>query len=407
MKILVLSFYYEPDLSAGSFRTTALVQSLVETLPPDAEIDVITTLPNRYSNFTVDVPAEERHGAVRIRRVALPIHKSGMRDQSRAFIVFARTAARLAKAERYALVYATSSRLMTAVLGSWIARRQRAPLYLDIRDIFVETILDVLPRPLALAAMPAIERLERYALSRADKVNLVSEGFAPYFRKRYPRQDFAFHTNGIDDEFIGFAAGASSERPANGGPRTVVYAGNIGEGQGLHIVLPELAKRTSDQLRFRVIGAGGRLRELESRIAANRLTNVQLVPPMNREALMKEYRSADILFLHLNDYEAFKRVLPSKVFEYAATGKPIWAGVGGYSAEFLRMHVENAAVFAPCDVEGALDAFARLRFEAAPRAAFVERFSRRSISAALAADLLATLRKRAPAGRSTVDDERR
>jgi glycosyltransferase involved in cell wall biosynthesis len=393
VKILVLSFYYEPDLSACSFRTTALVQSLVEALPLDTEIDVITTLPNRYSTFTVEVPAEERHGAVRIRRIALPSHKSGMRDQSRAYIVFARAAARLAKAERYSLVYATSSRLMTAVLGSWIARRQRAPLYLDIRDIFVETMLDVLPRPLALATMPAIERLERYAVSRADKVNLVSEGFAPYFRQRYPRQDFSFHTNGIDDEFIGFAAGASGDG-ATHGPRTVVYAGNIGEGQGLHAVLPELAKRTSGRLRFRVIGAGGRLRELESRIAAEGLTNIELVPPMNREALMKEYRSADILFLHLNDYEAFKRVLPSKVFEYAATGKPIWAGVGGYSAEFLKAHVENAAVFAPCDVAGALDAFSRLRFESTPRAAFIERFSRRTISAALAADLLATRGKR-------------
>ena len=46
--------------------------------------------------------------------------------------------------------------------------------------------------------------------------------------------------------------------------------------------------------------------------------------------------STDVLFLHLNDYSAFRKVIPSKIFEYAATGKPIVAGVSGYAAEFLR-----------------------------------------------------------------------
>jgi hypothetical protein len=50
----------------------------------------------------------------------------------------------------YDLVLATSSRLMTAALGALIARRKRARLYLDIRDIFVDTIGDVSPGPLAL-----------------------------------------------------------------------------------------------------------------------------------------------------------------------------------------------------------------------------------------------------------------
>ena len=38
---------------------------------------------------------------------------------------------------------------MTAALGAWIARRKRARLYLDIRDIFVDTIGDMLPSAFA------------------------------------------------------------------------------------------------------------------------------------------------------------------------------------------------------------------------------------------------------------------
>ena len=52
--------------------------------------------------------------------------------------------------------------------------------------------------------------------------------------------------------------------------------------------------------------------------------------------LIKKYQEADILFLHLNNYKAFLKVLPSKIFEYSATHKPICAGVSGHSKEFLK-----------------------------------------------------------------------
>src|ERR1035438_1523140 len=52
LRLLLLSFYFRPDLSAGSFRASALVDSLLAILPAGASIDVITTAPNRYSTFT-------------------------------------------------------------------------------------------------------------------------------------------------------------------------------------------------------------------------------------------------------------------------------------------------------------------------------------------------------------------
>ncbi len=48
MKILLLSFYYKPDLSAGSFRSAALVGALKRKMPEGSTIDIVTSLPNRY-----------------------------------------------------------------------------------------------------------------------------------------------------------------------------------------------------------------------------------------------------------------------------------------------------------------------------------------------------------------------
>ena len=231
LKILVLSFYFRPDLSAGSFRTTALVDALMRKMPADGQIDVLTTLPNRYSSFSVEAPAEERIPGLSIVRTELPLHQSGMLDQARAFISFAQDVLHQIRGREYDLVFATSSRLMTAVLGAWVARKKRIPLYLDIRDIFVDTIKDVLPRHVAMLAKPVFSLLEWWVINRASKVNLVSQGFAEYFSTRYPKQKFSYFTNGIDSEFLSIPVLEPGVRTRD--VVEVLYAGNLGEGNGL------------------------------------------------------------------------------------------------------------------------------------------------------------------------------
>ncbi|MBA4381371.1 MAG: glycosyltransferase WbuB [Sideroxydans sp.] len=389
MKILVLSFYFKPDLCAGSFRTTALVEALSKEIAPDDSIEILTTLPNRYGSFSIEAPVTEIAGNISVTRIELPRHQSGMVDQAKAFIVYARTAMRLVKTKQYDLVFATSSRLMTASLGAWIARRKGVPLYLDIRDIFVDTIRDVLPQKVAMILGPLFSLLERWTINNASKVNLVSKGFEGYFQGRYPEKHFSYFTNGIDDEFLSLQA-PISESPKDGIVR-VLYAGNLGEGQGLHAIIPELAERMRGRVAFKIIGDGGRREALLEALQSANVDNVELLPPMGRQQLIQEYQIADVLFLHLNDYEAFKKVLPSKLFEYGAMNKPIWAGVAGYAAEFVRAEVKNAAVFYPCDAGDAVRAFSGLCMRTESRVDFIEKFSRANIAKVMARDILATI----------------
>jgi glycosyltransferase involved in cell wall biosynthesis len=387
MKILVLSFYFQPDLSAGSFRATALVRALT-VLDPKAEIKVVTTLPNRYQSFAIDAQEYEVVNRVSIIRIALPPHKSGMLDQSKAFLQFAQLVLKSVRDEQYDLICATSSRLMTAVLGAWISRRKHCLLYLDIRDIFADTIKDILPLSIAKPTRFLFSLLERWAVEKAALVNLVSGGFRNYFISRYPQQKFTCFTNGIDDEFLAAAPTAMSLVKTN--PIiNVLYAGNLGEGQGLHNILPELARRCVGRINFIVYGDGGRKSLLLDRLLELRITNVEVKPPVNRAQLIEAYRTADVLFLHLGDHDAFTKVLPSKIFEYAAMGKPIWAGVNGFSAEFVRNEIENAGVFFPGDVDAAIEALNQLVIRDIPRSKFVAKYSREAISLAMASTILA------------------
>jgi glycosyltransferase involved in cell wall biosynthesis len=193
----------------------------------------------------------------------------------------------------------------------------------------------------------------------------------------------------VDPEFVRPDAEHRQKAEARTPPFKVLYAGNLGEGQGLHTIVPAVAKRLDDRASFMVIGDGGRRERLQTALTDLDVRNVELVPPMSRERLIERYEGADILFLHLNHHPAFEKVLPSKIFEYAALGKPIWAGVAGYAARFLSEEVENSAVFRPCDLEEALLAFERLTVRDAPRKAFVRKYSRTRIMSDMAADVLA------------------
>ena len=163
-RILVLSFYYEPDLCAGSFRCKALVDELANM---GAKIHVVTTKPNRYESFKISAEKSNIVDNVFVERVAIPSHRSGIFDQIKSFYVFYKGSKKLVKAKEYDLVFATSSRLFTALLAAQVSRKKQLPLYLDIRDLFVDTISNILPNKVIWLAKPILSIIERYTFNSA------------------------------------------------------------------------------------------------------------------------------------------------------------------------------------------------------------------------------------------------
>lgn len=387
MRLLVLSFYFRPDLSAGSFRATSLVAELSRQAEAGDEISVLTTQPNRYRSFDVEAEDEEQVGNVCIRRMPVPQHSSGMLDQARSYVAFAGSVLRdVWNHDRgYDVVFATSARLGTGALGAAVARRVGAPLYLDVRDLFLLNLSDMFARTPQRIVVPLLRNVERWTIGTASRVSVVSPGFLTYLRSLRRDLEYRVYTNGIDEEFLGvdFRSRRSSADEAS----VVLYAGNVGEGQGLEHVVPEAASRLAPGVEFWVVGDGGRRRALKERLRHAGEGTVRLLDPVPRKRLIELYRRADVLFLHLNDYEAFRRVLPSKVFEYAATGKPLLAGVEGVAREFIEEHVSNSSVFPPCDVDSLIRALDKLEMATRPRRSFVERFKRSSITRQMASDI--------------------
>ena len=239
-------------------------------------------------------------------------------------------------------------------MGYTIAKKSSATLYLDIRDIFVDTMSDVFKsKILKLGILPLLKLIEKQTFNYAKHINLISGGFKSYFSK-FSNTEFTFYTNGIDEEFLETTPIIEKSEKV-GNRKTIVYAGNIGEGQGLHKVIPQAAKELGSEFEFIIIGDGGTKKLLEDEIENLSISNVVLEKPVNRKELKCIYSNADYLFIHLNDYPAFRKVLPSKIFELATFGKPIIAGVSGFAAEFIKNEVSDSFVFEPCNDKQLVD----------------------------------------------------
>jgi len=386
MKILFLSYSFEPDLGACAFRNSHLFHELLKHLKKDDFVHVISTVPNRYSSFTLDVPHKESGENYLITRLPIPKHGNGMTGQIKAFYSYYSGVRKLVRKERYDIVYASSAKLFTAFLGRKMSYRMRCPLYLDIRDLFVDNIGDIFASNKIFRGVLVwfMSKIEKYTFSKATHINLISEGFKPYFEK-YPKPEYSFYTNGIDDIFLESGKKRTENRTK---PYIITYAGNIGTGQSLDKVIPDAAYQLGDDYLFRIIGDGGTLPLLKDSLYNKGVKNVQLLSPVKREEIINYYHDSDYLFLQLNDLDCFKKVLPSKIFEYGAFDKPIIAGVAGFARKFIEENVPNHILYNPNDVEGLVSGLKAytLRFES--RDVFRDSFKRESLDRAMADDIL-------------------
>lgn len=391
MRILYLTYYFRPDLCAGSFRNSSLFEAVLNQVGDDDFVHVITTVPNRYGSYSVEGLAEETGKNYRIDRLTVPMHASGMVEQAKAFTAYYKGVMKLVKSEKYDMVFASSSRLFTAFLGKRCAVMNKCPLYLDIRDIFVDTMKDIFKdkKLVRVTAGWVLGLIESYTFKNATHINLISGGFKPYFKK-YPKPSYSEYSNGIDEVFIEAGKEASVD---TGKPYIITYAGNMGSGQGLEKIIPDAAKQLGPDYKFRLIGDGGTRKKLEEKLKELNVDNVELLNPVARKELIQYYKDSTFLFFHLNDLEAFKKVMPSKMFEYGAFDKPIIAGVGGYAAQFVEENIPNHILFKPTDIDDFVSQMKGYQLKFEPRDEFIKNFSRKSIDKKLAASIVGLLKK--------------
>jgi hypothetical protein len=348
---------------------------------------IYTTLPQRYGHMA-GVPKYEKLGNIIIIRFYTPEHKNSFFGQFISYCYFATSALKHAYLNRknYDCIFATSSRLGTGFLGYLISKITHKPLNLDIRDIFSDNLqsLQVFKGSIGQILVRIFSSIETRILSHAKWVNFVSPGFFTYPHIQNIDKKINLFTNGIDDIFLQnrMVTPKRTHFDIEKKRLTIIYAGNIGFGQGLESIVLPLAAHYKDKIKFQLIGDGSSVSLIIAGIKDNRINNIQLIPPVDRSELLDYYNNADIFLLQLNDIPAFKKVLPSKIFDYGSFDKPMLAGVQGVANSFIKENLPDAYLFDPGDVNSVviyIDSILEKGFPLINNENFIEKYSRKNI----------------------------
>ncbi len=242
------------------------------------------------------------------------------------------------------VVIGSSSKLITLIISFVIAKRFCSRLVYDVRDMFSDSLDALFTKNILKHPIVAFFRSIEYALmKKSEHVNFVSSAVMEAHRPTLENYtNVSCYSNGVDNDFS-----------LDGKPRLkakkslILYAGNVGLAQGLSKLIPALATNQKT-CRFIIYGEGRDIRALKK--ATRRLGNVEIFSSISRADLAFKYRNGACLLLHLEESFCNIGALPSKVFEYAASGAPMICGLSGYAKEFVEKNVSNAVVFSPSDV---------------------------------------------------------
>ncbi|RUM67953.1 MAG: hypothetical protein DSZ06_00105 [Sulfurospirillum sp.] len=125
-------------------------------------------------------------------------------------------------------------------------------------------------------------------------------------------------------------------------PFTITYTGNIAIGQNVQ-VLVDGAKDLPD-VKVNIVGEGTSYKALREYVEKNGIKNVEFFGKVSRDEIINFYQNSTVLYAQLN--EQFKSAMPSKLYEYAATGLPILYGGVGIAVDFVN-RLENAISILP------------------------------------------------------------
>ncbi|MBU2787792.1 WcaI family glycosyltransferase [Acidithiobacillus sp. YTS05] len=213
------------------------------------------------------------------------------------------------------------------LLYGWV---RRVPWVLHVQDLQLDAAL-------RLGMLPGggfgkvLYRVEAFLLRGATRVSTITEAMRQrVMEKGVPPERAWLFPNWANIEALQPGPRDNDfRRELGAGPESVLvlYAGNMGEKQGLEVVL-EAARLCADEprLQFLMVGAGGAQSRLERQAAAMGLQNLRFLPVQPVQRLPEMLAAGDI-HLVVQRRDAADLVMPSKLTNILAAGRPCVATV--------------------------------------------------------------------------------
>jgi len=344
MKILFLTDNFPPEVTPPATRTFNHTKEWIKD--KDIEITVITSFPNFpfgkvYKGYKNKFFQKEEIDGIKIIRVwTYMAPNQGFLKRTIDQFSFAITSFLFGLFQKYDIIVATSPQFFTVWSAFMLSKIKNKPWVFELRDIWPESIytLGVVKYKWIISIL---ERIEIGLYRDSNLIIPVTNAFKDNLTKRGINPD-KIHpiTNGVNSNIFNFKE--KNEDLINelelGDKFIVGYIGTHGIAHGLDFIVKASRDLRDESVHFLFVGDGAEKNNIKSLVSEYNLTNFTFIDTVPEKEVVEYISICDLSLICLKRNETFKSVIPSKIFNMAAVGRPILLGVEGESRDIIKKY---------------------------------------------------------------------
>lgn len=333
--ILVISQYFYPE----QFRINDICEEWVKR---GYKVTVVTGIPNYpqgafYKGFHYFRKNQEFYNGINI--IRLPIIPRGNNSIQLAlnylsFVISGFVWKIFTKIKADLVFIFEVSPMTQALPGVWYARKNNIPCYLYVTDLWPENV-EIAAGIKNKSVLGLIGKMVDYIYKKCDRIFTSSNSFIQAIENRGIHRDkLEFWPQYAESYYTPMNAKDISipEIPQDG-TFNIIFAGNIGVAQGLHI-LPRVAKILKNKyhqtVRFNIVGDGRYKDTLRQDVSDDDIFYMFNFIDKQPATRIPEFMAiSDATLISLSKSKVFSITLPSKTQSCLACGIPILVSADG------------------------------------------------------------------------------
>ena len=346
LKIVFFTDHFVPEISAPAGHIFDRCKIWVDQ---GHDVTVVTNVPNYplgepYKGYKNRLRSWETVNGIKVLRVATYMAENkGTVKRTIDYISFAVSSfVNSLTINKPDVVYSTSPHIFAplgAIAFSWL---KRVPHVLEVRDLWPESIAATTGMSRSSIVYRSFEFIERFLYNSSKKIVVFTESFKTNLILRGVLEDklhvvinganIALFEAPVYDEDLAMRLDLHNNF-------VIGYMGTHGLSHDLLNAVYAASLVKDEDIFFLFVGEGAEKAAMVSLAKELNATNIRFVGRQDREDIPKYWGLCDVGLVHLKNDPVFETVIPSKIFETMASGRPVmYCGPDSDGARLIKKY---------------------------------------------------------------------
>ncbi|WP_075506004.1 glycosyltransferase family 4 protein [Candidatus Pelagibacter communis] len=340
MNLIFISDNYPPEQNALAQRAS----SHIEIWKKKINIDLITCFPN-YPYGKIFSGYKKKFFQKKIEK-NLTIHRiwSFIAKKDNSFLNFFDYASFGISSFFYCLnkksdiILCSSPPMPVAFFAILLSKIKKTKIVIEIRDLWVDSIVDLkLTKNFFIISI--LKKMENFVIKNSNLIICVTENMKLKIKKSFPKKRVLLRTNGYQEKKLKTKTfnHIFKHFKKNKSKINFTYLGTIGLSQDFDKIFNFCKKLDKSKFFFNFIGTGSEINSLKKKIREEKLPNFYIFELENPIIDKRIYDYVDYGLSSLKNIKTFKKVVPSKIYEYIFYKKKIiFFGPNGETSKLIQ-----------------------------------------------------------------------